>query len=112
MSLNEINNLLAKISMESWVAAKGSTEGWIEWWANRNSLNLNSTRTAEFVIKTTDPMEAKRLAKSNDMASFIWELVHNGWIEFKETDIDYIPIWSKIDQLLADRNIIIDDLYN
>jgi len=57
-----------------------------------------------------DPIEIKRLAKANDMAMFIWHLVHNGWREFKHTDYDYERAWQKIHELLAEYNIDIDDL--
>ena len=57
-----------------------------------------------------DDQEIKRLAKSNDMAQFIWELVHNGWRDFKHTNYDYEPAWEKISELLEHHNINIDDL--
>jgi len=57
-----------------------------------------------------DDQEIKRLAKSNDMAQFIWELVHNGWRDFKHTNYDYQPAWNKINELLEQHNINIDDL--
>ena len=59
---------------------------------------------------TEDPAEIKRLSKSEDMASFIWELVHNGWRDFKHTDYDYQKAWDKIHELLNEYNIDIDDL--
>ena len=62
----------------------------------------------ELIIK--DNKEFKRLAKSEDMAIFIWELVHNGWREFKHTDYDYQKSWDKINKLLDEHNIDIDDL--
>lgn len=52
----------------------------------------------------------KRLAKADDMASFIFELVNNGWREFKHTSYDYQPSWDKINSLLQEHNIIIEDL--
>ena len=52
----------------------------------------------------------KRIAKAEDMAIFIWELVYNGWRDFKHTDYDYQPAWDKINALLKEHNIIIDDL--
>jgi hypothetical protein len=63
------------------------------------------------VFKTEDEKEAARILKSNDMASFIWELVHNGWREFKHTDYDYQKAWDKIHQLLEESQIQIDDIY-
>ena len=59
---------------------------------------------------TEDPTEAKRLAKANDMAAFILELVNNGWRDFKHTDYDYHKAWDKINKLLDDYGIVIDDL--
>jgi len=61
-------------------------------------------------FETEDPMEVKVLAKANDMALFIWELVHNGWREFKHTDYEYEKAWDKIHDLLKEHNINIDDL--
>lgn len=61
-------------------------------------------------IKADGEMEAKRLVKANDMAVFIWELVHNGWREFKYGDYDYNPAWDKIRSLLEEHGIDIDDL--
>lgn len=61
-------------------------------------------------FKSKDPYETKRLAKADDMASFIWELVHNGWRDFKHTDYDYQKAWDKIHELLDEHGINIDDL--
>lgn len=55
-------------------------------------------------------MEIKRLAKANDMAMFIWELVHNGWRDFKHTKYDYNTAWDKINELLEEHGINIDEL--
>ena len=66
----------------------------------------------KFIVKTKNQQEAKRLAKADDMAAFIWQLVHNGWREFKHTDYDYEPAWDKIRELLDEHNIDIDDLTN
>ena len=57
-----------------------------------------------------DPKEILRLTKSLDMACFIWELVHNGWREFKHTNYDYERAWDKINRLLEEYNIDIDEL--
>jgi len=61
-------------------------------------------------FESEDPVEIKRLAKANEMASFIWELVYNGWRDFKHTDYDYHPAWDKITSLLDEYGIITDDL--
>ena len=61
-------------------------------------------------FKSKDPQEIKRLSKADDMAAFICELVHNGWREFKHTDYDYPKAWDKINSLLREHNIDIDDL--
>ena len=64
------------------------------------------------VFRTSNPQEQKIIVKANDMAMFIWELVHNGWREFKHTDYEYEKAWGKIHQLLEEHNIDIDDLVN
>lgn len=61
-------------------------------------------------FESKDAQEIKRLSKSTDMALFIWELVHNGWREFKHTDFEYEKAWNKINELLNDFKIDIDDL--
>lgn len=61
-------------------------------------------------FKSNDINEIKRLAKADDMASFIWELVHNGWRDFKHTDYDYQKAWDKIHELLEEHRIDVDDL--
>lgn len=61
-------------------------------------------------FETEDPKEIIQLAKASDMASFIWELVHNGWREFKHTDYDYHPAWDKIRELLEEHNLNPEDL--
>lgn len=61
-------------------------------------------------FKSKDPQEIKRLVKADAMAAFIWELVNNGWREFKHTDYDYHKAWGKINGLLEEHNINIDDL--
>lgn len=64
------------------------------------------------IFESNDPIEIKRLAKVDDMAGFIWELVHNGWREFKHTDYDYTPAWDKIRDLLLEHQIDIDDIWD
>jgi hypothetical protein len=61
-------------------------------------------------FQSEDEQEIKRLAKADDMAMFIFELVHNGWREFKHTDYNYQPAWDKINELLEQYNITINDL--
>lgn len=63
-------------------------------------------------FKSEDPIEIKRLAKANDMAVCLWEIVHNGWREFKGTDVDYQRVWEVIDEIMAENNIDINDLMN
>lgn len=62
------------------------------------------------IFESEDDLEIKRLAKATDMAFFIWELVYNGWRDFKHTDYDYKKSWDKINNLLAEYDINIDDL--
>ena len=61
-------------------------------------------------FKSDDPTEIKRLAKSNEMAHCLWEIVHNGWREFKDTDVDYQRVWDVIHDIIVDNNIDVDDL--
>lgn len=63
---------------------------------------------AVFILE--DQAEIKRLVKSDDMANFIWELVVNGWRDFKHTDYDYRPAWEKINKLLEEYGIDVDQL--
>lgn len=63
-------------------------------------------------FKSNDLMEIKRLAKSQDMAMCLWEIVHNGWREFKDTDVDYQIVWEKIDKIMKENNVDINDLIN
>lgn len=62
------------------------------------------------IFESEEEQEIKRLAKASDMAMFIWELVHNGWRDFKHTDYDYQPYKDKIHELLEEYNINIDEL--
>ncbi len=65
---------------------------------------------AKVTFESNDDLEIKRLSKANDMAAFIWELVHNGWREFKHTDYDYQKAWDKIHELLEQHDINVDAL--
>jgi hypothetical protein len=58
---------------------------------------------------TEDPQEILRLAKANDMAHFIWELVHNGWRELPD-DYDCEPFRERIHELLKDHGLDADEL--
>ena len=51
-----------------------------------------------------------RFAKADDMANFIFDLVYNGWWDFKDADYDYTIAWKKINELLEEHNINIDEL--
>lgn len=64
----------------------------------------------EATFSSSDSREINRLAKSTDIALFIFELVNNGWRDFKHTDYDYVPAWNKIHELLIEHNINIEDL--
>jgi hypothetical protein len=65
----------------------------------------------KYTFETNDENEAKQLVKAKDMAYFIWELVHNGWRDFKHTDHDWERSWQQINKLLEQHNINIDDIY-
>ena len=62
------------------------------------------------IFESDDEIEIKRLAKSTDMAMCLWQIVHNGWREFKHTDYDYEKAWDKIRDIISEYNINIDDL--
>ena len=61
-------------------------------------------------FESDDQIEIKRLSKSTDMAICLWEIVNNGWREFKHTDYDYEKAWDKIKDIIAEHNIDVDDL--
>lgn len=63
-------------------------------------------------FETEDKQTALRLAKADDMAGFIWELVYNAWRGFKHTDYDYEKAWDKINELLDEYDINIDELWD
>jgi hypothetical protein len=62
------------------------------------------------VFESDEPTEIKRLAKSTDMAKCLWQIVHNGWREFKHTDYAYEKAWDKIREIISEHNIDVDDL--
>jgi len=62
-------------------------------------------------FKSKDPQEIKRMARVDDLASFIWQLKNNSWREFKHTSYDYLPYKEKIEQMLEEHNINIDELW-
>lgn len=39
--LSKMSEMLRSNSKETWIAAKGSDEGWNTWWKKRNQLNTN-----------------------------------------------------------------------
>ena len=61
-------------------------------------------------FESEDPQEIKVLAKASDMACCLWEIVHNGWREFKHTDYDYSQAWDKIREIIDEHNINVDEL--
>jgi hypothetical protein len=65
----------------------------------------------KYIFETEDKNEAIRLAMAENMASFIWELVHNGWREFKHTDYEYEKAWEKINFLLDEHGINSDSIW-
>lgn len=74
-----------------------------------------NTEKESYPIKVTfeceDMEKLKRLSKVDDMACFIWELVHNGWRKWKHSDdYNYEPAWERIHELLDEFGICIDDL--
>ena len=41
VDLSKMSGMLRSNSKETWIAAKGSDEGWNTWWKKRNQLNTN-----------------------------------------------------------------------
>lgn len=64
----------------------------------------------KFIVETKDQNEMAMILKANDMATFIWELKHNAWREFKGTEYDYEKAWNKINQMLDEYQINIDEI--
>jgi hypothetical protein len=61
-------------------------------------------------FETDDPTEIKRISKANDMAFFIFHLQYNVWKDFEDSDIDYSPVRQRINELLDEYSININDL--
>ena len=61
-------------------------------------------------VETEDKYEALRIVKSEDMAHALWQIVHNGWRQFKHTDYDYEKAWDAIREILDDYYINVDEL--
>lgn len=62
------------------------------------------------IYTTEDPMEAKRITKALDMAIALWEIKHNLWRRFEESDIDYDPVFEAISDIFESNDINIDEL--
>jgi hypothetical protein len=62
-------------------------------------------------LEKVSAQQIKRIAKADDMAEFIWQLVHNGWRDFKHTDYDWEKSWDKINELLCQYQINANDLW-
>jgi hypothetical protein len=77
-------------------------------------FGINTEDTTKFMVITSDRLEAKRLAKANDMAGFIWELEANSWRKYKhnEPTTDFVTAYREIVRdLLEEYSINPDDLY-
>ena len=42
LTVNRVSEMMQQLSKETWVALQGDEHGWIEWWNERNKLNVNS----------------------------------------------------------------------
>lgn len=42
LTVNRVSELMQKLSKETWIALQGDEHGWIEWWNERNKVNVNS----------------------------------------------------------------------
>jgi hypothetical protein len=63
-------------------------------------------------FESSDPMEIKRLAKADDMAIFIWELVNNRIRNLSRSGVDCDPFVVLVNELLEEFWIDIDELTN
>lgn len=68
---------------------------------------------------THDRLEINRLTKAEDMASALFEIVHNAWRQFdnhynpddpEDSGYDWGPAWDAIHKVLEEHNINIDEL--
>jgi hypothetical protein len=41
LTVNRVSEMMQQLSKETWVALQGDEHGWIEWWNERNKLNVN-----------------------------------------------------------------------
>lgn len=66
----------------------------------------------KIICESTDPQEIKRVAKSLDMACFIFEIVNNSFRSYRRTgkSLDYDKVKEILHNELANYNIDIDDL--
>lgn len=62
------------------------------------------------IFETTDIKEAQRIIAADNMANALWEIVHNTWRIFENTDYDYQKAWDEISDTLEEYNINIDEL--
>ncbi|MDD5583291.1 MAG: hypothetical protein PHS99_08800 [Candidatus Marinimicrobia bacterium] len=62
------------------------------------------------IFETTDIKEAQRIIAADNMANALWEIVHNAWRIFENTDYDYQKAWDEISDTLEEYNINIDEL--
>lgn len=42
LTVNRVSEMMQQLSKETWIALQGDDNGWIEWWNERNKLNVNS----------------------------------------------------------------------
>lgn len=64
----------------------------------------------EITAKTDDPMEAKRIVKSLDMASLLFEIQYNLFRHFEDSDCDYEPVFAKLYEMFEEHDINVDEL--
>lgn len=75
-----------------------------------NDIQLAKIKIMMSIYTTDDPMESKRIVKSLDMAIALWEIKHNLWRKFEESDVDYDPVFEAINNIFDLNAINIDEL--
>lgn len=61
-------------------------------------------------ITTEDEMEAKRLVKSFDMASVLFEIHNNLFRYFEDDECDHTAVFEKIGDIFEEHDIDVDEL--
>lgn len=61
-------------------------------------------------FESEERKEISRLAKSLDMACLLFDLKHNTERLFKDSEVDYSPVFNRISELFEEYSINVEDL--